>query len=189
LFIQVIDFLSIRRRPPPEAYFGRYLAVTDDLRRRAASALGDEGLLGAPEPAVRSRLLAATREEVEGVLSPRELEALDRGYRERVWDTHLPHVRDLPRTLPGLFTDAALRARRAGFDGVELHYAHAYTMASFLSRLNVRDDGYGRTLAGRLRLPLEVIEAVRAGVGDYAVGVRYLGDEVIEGGTRIEEAV
>ena len=50
----------------------------------------------------------------------------------------------------------------AGFDGVELHYAHAYTMASFLSALNTRDDGYGGPREHRVRLPLEVIAAVRA---------------------------
>ena len=49
--------------------------------------------------------------------------------------------------LPGHFAAAARRAREAGFDCVELHFAHAYTMASFLSRLNTRDDGYGGTLA------------------------------------------
>jgi 2,4-dienoyl-CoA reductase-like NADH-dependent reductase (Old Yellow Enzyme family) len=188
LFLQVIDFVAIKRRPTPEAYFGRHLAVDADLRGRAAEALSEPGLLDAPEASVRARLLAATRDEVERVLSPRELEALDMGYRERVSDLHLPHVRDLPRVLPGLFADAAERAFRAGFDGVELHFAHAYTMASFLSRLNDRADGYGRTFEGRLRLPLEVIAAVRARVGDRALGVRFLGDEVVPGGTRVDEA-
>jgi 2,4-dienoyl-CoA reductase-like NADH-dependent reductase (Old Yellow Enzyme family) len=98
-------------------------------------------------------------------------------------------VADLPRTLPGLFADAAERAVAAGFDGVELHYAHAYTMASFLSARNVRDDGYGGTREGRVRLPLEVLKAVRERVGAHVtVGCRMLGDEVIEGGTRVEDA-
>src|SRR5439155_765046 len=91
------------------------------------------------------------------VLAPREIEALEYGARERVTDLHLPHVRDLPRVLPGLFADAAERAVRAGFDGVELHYAHAYTMASFLSARNDRSDGYGGPrecrARGRLRDP------------------------------------
>ncbi|HEX8293838.1 MAG TPA: hypothetical protein VF570_18885, partial [Pyrinomonadaceae bacterium] len=88
--------------------------------------------------------------------------------------------------------DAAFYAAefaRAGFDGVELHYAHAYTMASFLSRRNDRADGYGGSPGRRVRLPLEVYRAVRAEVGeDYTVGVRFLGDEVIEGGSRVEDA-
>src|SRR5690606_35264625 len=91
---------------------------------------------------------------------------------------------------PGLFADAAMRARDAGFDGVELHYAHAYTMASFLSRTNTRDDGYGGSRENRLRLPLEVFAAVRERVGkDYAVGCRYLAEECIEGGSEIDDTV
>jgi 2,4-dienoyl-CoA reductase-like NADH-dependent reductase (Old Yellow Enzyme family) len=189
LFVQVIDFLAIRRRPKPEDYFGRFLAVTDDLRGRMAAALHDDAWGGAPEPAIRDFLRAAPRADLERVLSARELESLDFGYRERVGDVHLPHVAELPRVLPGLFADAAERAVRAGFDGTELHFAHAYTMASFLSRLNTRDDGYGGSLPNRLRLPLEVVAAVRARVGEHAVGVRYLGDEVIAGGNRVEDAV
>jgi 2,4-dienoyl-CoA reductase-like NADH-dependent reductase (Old Yellow Enzyme family) len=63
-------------------------------------------------------------------------------------------------------------------------------MASFLSPRNQRADGYGRTRENRLRLPLEVYRAVRSRVGaDYVVGCRMLGDEVIEGGGRVEDAV
>src|SRR6185503_19930198 len=84
---------------------------------------------------------------------------------------------------------AAGRAREAGFDGVELHYAHAYTMAGFLSALNDRTDGYGGSRENRVRLPLEVYSAVRKQVGDdYVVGVRYLADEVIAGGNPIDDA-
>ena len=115
---------------------------------------------------------------------------LDFGARERVTDVHLPHVRDLPQVLPGLFADAAARAREAGFDGVELHFAHAYTMASFLSRTNTRDRRLRRRSRAASRLPLEVLAAVRAASGPTScVGLRYLGDEVIEGGSRIEDAV
>jgi 2,4-dienoyl-CoA reductase-like NADH-dependent reductase (Old Yellow Enzyme family) len=91
--------------------------------------------------------------------------------------------------LPALFAAAAGRAQQAGFDGVELHYAHAYTMASFLSRLNVRTDGYGGPREQRVRLPLEVLAATRARVGaDYVVGIRYLGDDVVAGGSDVEDA-
>ena len=189
LFIQLIDFVVVRRRPEPAKYFQHHLEITPALRERLADALGERRWRDAPEAAVREALLAADRAVVEATLSERELEALDYGYRERIWDLHLPHIRELPRVLPGLFADAAARAREAGFDGVELHYAHAYTMASFLSRLNVRDDGYGGSRENRVRLPREVVEAVRARVGaDYVVGVRYLGDEVVAGGSRIDDA-
>ncbi|MFG0318425.1 MAG: NADH:flavin oxidoreductase, partial [Planctomycetota bacterium JB042] len=192
LFIQVIDFLSVKRRPPPEKYFGRFLAVDDALRARLAAALGEgrfESPDETPEEEVRAALLAAPREIVEATLTARQLDELDRGYRETVSDLHLPHVRSLPEVLPPLFADAAARARAAGFDGVELHYAHAYTMAGFLSRRNVRDDGYGGSREGRLRLPLEVLAAVKARVGgEIAVGCRTLTDEIIEGGSRVDDA-
>jgi 2,4-dienoyl-CoA reductase-like NADH-dependent reductase (Old Yellow Enzyme family) len=88
-----------------------------------------------------------------------------------------------------MFAAAAERAHAAGFDGVELHYAHAYTMAGFLSAQNNRTDGYGGTREGRVRLPIEVYREVRKRVGaDYVVGVRFLADEVIAGGSRIEDA-
>lgn len=78
---------------------------------------------------------------------------------------------------------AAVRARASGFDGVELHMAHAYTLSSFLSRVNPRKDEYGGTLANRLRLPLRVMRRVREVVGaDFMVGVRFVGDECIRGG-------
>lgn len=84
---------------------------------------------------------------------------------------------------------AALRSRRAGFDGVELHMAHAYTLASFLSRLNPRRDGYGGSLENRLRLPTEVIARVRREVGrDFAIGVRFLGEECIKDGYTSHDA-
>ncbi len=189
LFIQAIDFVAVRRRPAAATFFGRYLEVGDSLRARLAEATRDVAWRSAAEMNVRAYLADAPRALVERVLTPRELEALDYGYRERIWDTHLPHIRTLPQVLPGLFAEAGRRAREAGFDGIELHYAHAYTMASFLSRLNTRDDGYGRTREGRVRLPLEVLRAVRARVGsDYTVGIRYLGDDVVEGGSDVDDA-
>ncbi|MCP4204109.1 MAG: NADH:flavin oxidoreductase [bacterium] len=181
LLIQIIDFLTVRRRPRPEQFFDRYLEIEDRHRRSA----------GWPDSDTRVRdfLKGLGEEELETVLTPRELESLRFGYRERVTDTHLEHVRRLPRVLPGLFAAAAGRAQQAGFDGVELHFAHAYTMASFLSRLNSRDDGYGGSLAGRVRLPLEVFQAVRERVGEsFAVGCRYLSEDCIEGGSSIEDA-
>jgi len=117
------------------------------------------------------------------------LDSLNNGDRERVTDTSLPHIAELPAVLPGLFTDAAARAKAAGIDGVELHYAHAYTMASFLSATNTRADGYGGARENRARLPLEVYQAVRSRVGDdYVVGARILADECIDGGSDAGDA-
>jgi 2,4-dienoyl-CoA reductase-like NADH-dependent reductase (Old Yellow Enzyme family) len=189
LLIQLIDFLSVRRRPEKSKYFERFFAAGERHRRALSELSEDEGWLVRGEQDVRAFLKEADEETLERVLDERELEALRFGYRERVTDMHLPHVRELPGVLPRLFADAARRARESGFDGVELHYAHAYTMASFLSRRNDRADGYGGSPEGRVRLPLEVYRAVRAEVGDdYTVGVRFLGDEVIEGGSRVADA-
>jgi 2,4-dienoyl-CoA reductase-like NADH-dependent reductase (Old Yellow Enzyme family) len=171
--IQIIDFLSIRRRPEREVYLKRYLRLTG--RHREAL-----GLEEATEADVREALLRLPEERLPEILSAREMEDLEKGYRERVTDLDLPHVRDLPLVLPDLFADASVRAREAGFDGVELHYAHAYTMASFLSAKNDRPDGYGGTLEGRVRLPIEVLRRVRERVGEaYTVGCRYLADECL----------
>jgi len=189
VLIQIIDFLRIRKRPQKERYLGGFLEVTDAHRKNLAEQLGDDAWREATEGDVRARLLALDDETLDTVLDRRETEALRYGFRERVTDVQFPHIRELPRALPGLFGDAAARAREAGFDGVELHFAHAYTMASFLSALNTRSDGYGGPREDRVRLPLEVFAAARDRVGAaYTLGCRFLCDDIIEGGTRVDDA-
>ncbi len=182
LLVQIIDFLAIRRRPRRDRFLAEFLRITDDHRSRIDAA-------DWPEQRVRAHLAGLDDAALEKILSPREFEALQVGYRERVTDLHLPHIRELPEVLPGLFADAARRAREAGFDGVELHYAHAYTMSQFLSRLNDRSDGYGGALENRTRLPLEVFSRVRETVGeDFAVGCRYLAEDCVDGGNAVDDA-
>jgi len=189
LFIQIIDFLSVKRRPEKEKYFARFLQLKQRHRQALAELSEEPAWLEVDETKVREFLSNAPDETIDRLLDARELESLRFGYREQVTDMHLPHVRELPQVLPHMFSEAARRAREAGFDGVELHYAHAYTMAGFLSALNDRDDGYGGSRENRLRLPLEVFQAVRKTVGsDYVVGVRFLADEVIAGGNRVDDA-
>lgn len=87
------------------------------------------------------------------------------------------------------FGDAALRAKTAGYDGVEIHGAHGYLIAEFMSSYaNKRTDQYGGCLANRLRFPLEIIENVRRKVGpDFPIGFRISGDEfVTEGNTIVD---
>lgn len=88
------------------------------------------------------------------------------------------------------FGEAAARAREAGFDGIELHNAHAYTLASFVSRVNPRKDEYGgETLENRLRMIGRVMVSVRAHVGDdFPVGIRFLSEEFIRGGYTVSDA-
>ena len=72
------------------------------------------------------------------------------------------------------FIDAAKRAKKAGFDGVEIHGAHGYIIAQFLSeKINVRSDEYGGSLDNRSRLLFEIIDGIRSACGkDFLLGVR-----------------
>ena len=156
---QIIDFLKIARRKATREY------LAEAVRR---------GRL-APEAA------ALTDEEFERTLerwlpSERDRRDFHFGYRQTIEDLTLDEI----RALPGFFAAAARRARACGFDGVELHFAHAYTMASFLSVTNGRRDAYGGSFDNRLRLAREVIHAVREEVGrEFLVGCRFLGSEDI----------
>ncbi|MFK7740439.1 MAG: NADH:flavin oxidoreductase [Planctomycetota bacterium] len=188
LFLQILDFLSIRRRPEKSKFFTRFLAVSERHADAVRERFGEAA--AADEHALRAQLAACDDDTLRDILTPREFRDYAWGYREEVHDVHLDHIRDLPQALPPLFADAAERARSAGFDGVELHFAHAYTMASFLSRTNMRTDGYGGSREGRLRLPLEVIDAVRERIGtDWCLGTRFLGDEAIANGSDNDDAI
>ncbi len=87
------------------------------------------------------------------------------------------------------FAESARRAQKAGFDMVELHGGTGYLLAEFISpRTNRRDDDYGGSLENRCRFPTEVIGAVKAAVGDFPVGYRFMADEWLSGGLELEEA-
>lgn len=106
------------------------------------------------------------------------------GWRQQVGDLSTEEL----EALPDLFADAAERAAAAGFDGVELHMAHAYTLSSLLSRMNRRRDEYGRTIENRLRMPSMVLRRVRGRVGDFPVAVRFDADESIRRGYSVDDA-
>lgn len=107
------------------------------------------------------------------------------GWRQKVTDLSIDDVHGIRDA----YAAAAVRAVSAGYDGVELHMAHAYTLSSFLSRLNLRRDDYGGSLERRLRLPVEVVQAVRRAVGgEFPVGVRFDGEECVKGGYTVEES-
>ena len=78
-----------------------------------------------------------------------------------------------------------------GFDGIELQCSHSSIVRGFLSpATNKRTDAYGGSLQGRARILLEIVDAVREAIGpDRALGVRICGDELIEGGSTLDEAV
>ncbi len=88
------------------------------------------------------------------------------------------------------FGDTALRAKKAGFDGVEVHAAHGYLLAEFLSPYaNKRTDEYGGSFENRIRIVREVMENIRSKVGrDFPVTVRISAEEAMEGGRTIAES-
>lgn len=87
------------------------------------------------------------------------------------------------------YASAAARAKTAGFDMVELHGGTGYLLAQFLSpRTNKRTDEYGGSLENRRRFALEVLERVRAAVGVFPVGYRFLADEWLPDGLQLEES-
>lgn len=82
------------------------------------------------------------------------------------------------------FVEAAKRAVRLGFDGIELHAAHGYLLHQFLSPVsNQRQDEYGGDLANRMRFTLEVFDAVKAITPDHvALGIRVSATDWVDGG-------
>jgi anthraniloyl-CoA monooxygenase len=112
----------------------------------------------------------------------------------------IPYLKDLSATPRAMDRDDMLRviaqferstalAAEAGFDMIEVHAAHGYLLASFISPLtNVRTDAYGGELAGRMRFPLEVIRAVRARwPSERPLSVRISATDWAEGGLSEED--
>jgi 2,4-dienoyl-CoA reductase-like NADH-dependent reductase (Old Yellow Enzyme family) len=87
------------------------------------------------------------------------------------------------------FGDAAARAKRSGFDAIEIHAAHGYLLSQFLSPMvNQRTDEYGGALANRGRMVLEVLNGVRRAVGsDYPVLIKLNSEDFVEGGFSVED--
>lgn len=88
------------------------------------------------------------------------------------------------------FQDAARRVKAAGFDGVEIHSAHGYLLNQFFSPLtNKRTDDYGGDIHNRIRIHLQVIEAIRSSVGkDFPLFLRLGAFDYKEGGTTLEDS-
>jgi len=109
-----------------------------------------------------------------------------------------PVDREIPRELTTeevydlieKFGDAAVRARDAGFDGVEVHGAHGYLIAQFMSAYsNKRIDEFGGDLTSRMKFPVDIVKNIRAKVGNgYPIIFRFSGDERVPGGRTIDES-
>ncbi len=87
------------------------------------------------------------------------------------------------------YGDAALRAKKCGYDGVELHAGHGYLLPQFMSAyLNKRTDEFGGDITGRAKLPVEIIRNIKNKCGkDFPVSIRISSDELIDGGMHINE--
>lgn len=87
------------------------------------------------------------------------------------------------------FGDAALRAKKAGFDGVQIHGAHGYLVCEFASHYsNKRVDKYGGNLINRMRFPVEIVKNIRKKCGsDFAIDYKISGEERTMGGTNIQD--
>ncbi len=130
-----------------------------------------------------------------------DTEPLDNGNWEIVAPSPLPYrpdsqvPREITRKEMGSIRDqhvsAAVRGDRAGFDLLELHFAHGYLLSSFLTPLaNVRTDEYGGSLENRMRYPLEVFEAVReAWPSHKPISVRISATDWAPGGFDGDDAV
>ncbi len=111
----------------------------------------------------------------------------------------VPHERDpgVPhemsradiRMIVDAFGRSAANFRGAGFDGIEIHGAHGYLLAQFLSpAAKRRIDAYGGALENRVRLLVEIVEEIRSRCGrDYPLGVRLTGDDYVDGGMTLED--
>ena len=106
----------------------------------------------------------------------------------RVKEVRALNVEEI-QELAKAFVRASLIAKAAGFDAVELHGAHGYLLAAFLSPFsNTRVDAYGGSFEGRFRFVQEVYEGVRNAVGvAYPILIRLSGREYLEGGREMEE--
>jgi 2,4-dienoyl-CoA reductase-like NADH-dependent reductase (Old Yellow Enzyme family) len=95
------------------------------------------------------------------------------------------------QALPEMFASAALRAKAAGFSGVQIHAGHGFLLSQFLSPLfNLRSDGYGGSIEARCRTVIEVIHKVRSAVGpSYPIGIRINSTDQLEGGLSEADAL
>lgn len=95
------------------------------------------------------------------------------------------------KELVGCHAEAARRAREAGFDFVEIHAAHGYLISEFLApNANLRIDDYGGPFENRTRFLLEILTAIKDRCGpDYPVGVRYNGEDYVDGGWTLSDAL
>jgi 2,4-dienoyl-CoA reductase-like NADH-dependent reductase (Old Yellow Enzyme family) len=128
-----------------------------------------------------------TRSLVTGMRTVAPSPIRDRFYSEEV---PLELTEEGIREIIDAFVNAAERAKAAGFDGVQLHLAHGYLLAQFLSGYtNRRRDRWGGSLENRFRIVSEIMDGIRRRLGEYPVLAKMNGYDGMPGGMRPNEAV
>lgn len=95
------------------------------------------------------------------------------------------------KSLIKFYSDAALRVKQAGFDGVELHAAHGYLLSQFLCpHYNTRTDEYGSSIDNRARIIFEIYQEIRKSVGnDFPIFIKINSEDFMEDGLTSEESI
>ena len=170
------------------AHVGAWKRIVDFVHRHSAAAIGMQ--LG------HAGRKASTRLSWEGDNEPLEADGWPIMAASPVpWFEHSPVPREMTRedmdVVTGQFRRAAEMSEEAGFDLLEIHFAHGYLLASFISPLtNLREDEYGGDVDGRLRFPLEVLTTVRSvWPAEKPISVRISAVDWAEGGLTADGAV
>lgn len=144
-----------------------------ELGGKIALQLAHAGSRGATALSGRPAMGPSAGEEVTGT--------------EGAWEMSVQDIEDVSDA----FALAAVRARRAGFDGVQVHAAHGYLLSQFLSPFfNKREDGYGGALENRSRFVVEVVRRIRNAVGDdFPVLIKINSEDFVPGGFTVDEMV
>lgn len=112
--------------------------------------------------------------------------------RSKEYNEDIPHALTEPEIMEIIdnFGKAIVRAQRAGFDGVQLHLAHGYLLAQFLSpHANRRTDGWGGNTENRFRIVRRILTQARAQVGRFPIWVKLNAHDGQKNGMRVEEAI
>lgn len=164
--------------------FGLTMTCASHVQVNGKGFPGQLGIFRDNHIAGHKRVAAAIREEGSlgviqlhhaGIRSPKELvngENVGPSYHKKT-DSRALVLQEV-KELRDDFISAAVRAKQAGYDGVEIHGAHGYIICQFLSsKYNQRDDQYGGSLVNRSRLLFEIIKGIRFKCGsDFMIGVR-----------------
>jgi 2,4-dienoyl-CoA reductase-like NADH-dependent reductase (Old Yellow Enzyme family) len=108
---------------------------------------------------------------------------------ENIWKSNREITKDEILQIEDAFVKAAVRAKAAGYDGIELHSCHGFLLNEFYSPVtNHRTDAYGGSIQNRIRIHLEIIEKIRRAVGeDYPIFLRLGAVDYKEGGNMLPD--